>query len=372
MKNLRLISRILVGAVFIFSGFVKGVDPLGSTYKFMDYFTAFGMQQLEPTALPLAVILIVFEFLIGIALVSNFRMKITSWITLIFMSLFTVLTFYLALDNPVQDCGCFGDAIILTNWETFWKNVVIMIFVVLIFINRNKFEPTLKPIQQYSVMGVALIGVLALNYYCYNHLPVIDFRPYNIGANIPEKMKIPEDAPQPEYKTVLKYKKDGRIKEFSLDNLPDSTWQWVETKNILVEEGYQPPIHDFTITTLDGSDVTDIILDKNHPVFLLISYDLKKASHERKHILQINKIARFANKQNENSFICLTASLEKTIEDFRKKTVAPYEFYNTDEITLKTIIRSNPGLMLIKDGIVLDKWHYNDFPAVKELEKEYY
>jgi uncharacterized membrane protein YphA (DoxX/SURF4 family) len=372
MKNLRLISRILVGVVFIFSGFVKGVDPMGSMYKFMDYFTAFGMKQLEPAALPLAVLLIAFEFLLGVALVSNFKMKITSWITLIFMGLFTILTFYLALENPVQDCGCFGDAIILTNWETFWKNLIIMVFVVIVFIYRNKFQNTLKLIQEYSIMGIALAGILALNYYSYNHLPVIDFRPYNIGANIPEKMKIPEDAPQPEYKTILKYKKDGKIKEFELDNLPDSTWQWVETENILVEEGYQPPIHDFTITTLDGADITDIILEKKHPVFLLIAYDLKKASTKRSDIIQINDIARFANKQHDNSFICLTASLEDAIKDFKKKSLAPYKFYNTDEITLKTIIRSNPGLMVIKDGTVFNKWHYNDLPTVKEVKKKYY
>ena len=370
MKTLRTISRILVGAVLIFSGFVKGIDPLGSTYKFMDYFTAFGMNELEPTALPLAILLISFEFLLGIALLSNFNMRITAWITLIFMGLFTILTFYLALENPVQDCGCFGDAIIMTNWETFWKNVVIMFFVLIIFIEREKFTNTLKPFQQYGILGVALIAILGLNYYCYNHLPILDFRPYNVGADIQEKMKIPEDAPQPKYKTILKYKKNGEIKEFSIDNIPDSTWEWVETKNTLIEEGYQPPIHDFSITTLEGDDITDIILDRKKPTFILISYNLKKASGEN--VEKINKLAEYVLQHGEKSFICLTASVEKTIWRYKSITGAPYKFYNTDETTLKTIIRSNPGLLLIQDGKILEKWHHNDIPAPKEVEHKYY
>lgn len=370
MKTLRTISRILVGAVLIFSGFVKGIDPLGTKYKFVDYFEAFGLPELEPTTLPLAILLIAFEFLLGVALISNFRTKITSWITLVFMGIFTLLTFYLALENPVQDCGCFGDAIILTNWETFWKNVIIMIFVVIIYIKRNEFQNTLRPMHQYSIMGLGLVVILAINYYSYNHLPMIDFRPYNVGANIPEKMKIPEDAPQPKYKTVLKYKKDGEVKEFSINNLPDSTWQWVETKNILIEEGYQPPIHDFTISTLDGKDITDIILERKEPTFLLIAYDLKEASGE--HVEEINELARFARSRDKKSFICLTASLEKTIRRYKAITGAPYKFYNTDEITLKTIVRSNPGLILIKEGTILDKWHHNDLPSVKEIKEKYY
>ncbi|MFP4447192.1 MAG: BT_3928 family protein [Bacteroidales bacterium] len=371
MKILSTISRILVGLVFIFSGFVKGIDPIGTKIKFTDYFTAFGMDQLEPLAFTLAILLILFEFMLGVALIVSFRIKVTSWVTLIFMSLFTLLTLYLAIDNPVSDCGCFGDAIIMTNWETFWKNVIITGLSIIVFVNRNNFKETPRPKIQYSILSIAFVFLVAIIVYCYSHLPIIDFRPYNIGANITEKMEVPEDAPQPEYETILKYEKDGEIKEFTMDSLPDSTWSWVETENKLIKEGYQPPIQDFTITAMEGHDITDIILEKEEPVFLLISFNLEKASDKNQE--SINELARLAiEKYGNQSFICLTASTENEIEKYKDKHEVPYSFYHTDEITLKTIIRSNPGLVLIKEGTVLDKWHYNDIPTPEMVEEKYF
>jgi uncharacterized membrane protein YphA (DoxX/SURF4 family) len=369
MKYIRNISRILIGVVFIFSGFVKGIDPLGSTYKFSDYFTAFGMEQLDPLAFPLAIILSTFEFIVGVALIFNIKTKINSWIVLVFMSFFTLLTLYLAIENPVHDCGCFGDAIIMTNWQTFAKNVVIMVLALIVFIYRNQFVSPFSNAKQYSILGIGIALIVALSFYCYEHLPIIDFRPYNIGTHIPDKMKVPEDAPKAEYKTILKYKKNGKIKEFTMDSLPDSTWQWVETKNIKVKEGYVPPIHDFTISTLEGEDITDIVLKQDKFTFLLISYNLKKSSVEN--MGEINKIADFCNNKSNCSFICLTASIDKTINDFKNKYDTNFQFYNTDEITLKTIVRSNPGLMLIKHGTILDKWHHNDVPVPQEVSREF-
>ena len=369
MKYIRNISRIVIGVVFIFSGFVKGIDPLGSTYKFSDYFTAFGMEQLDPLAFPLAIILSTFEFIVGVALIFNIKTRINSWIVLVFMSFFTLLTLYLAIDNPVSDCGCFGDAIIMTNWQTFAKNVVIMVFALIVFIYRNQFVSLFSNTKQYSILGIGIAFMVALSFYCYEHLPIIDFRPYNIGTHIPDKMKVPEDAPKAEYKTILKYKKNGKIKEFTMDSLPDSTWQWVETKNIKVKEGYVPPIHDFTISTLEGEDITDIVLKQDKFTFLLIAYNLKKSSGEN--MGEINKIADFCNNKSNCSFICLTASIDKTINDFKNKYDTNFKFYNTDEITLKTIVRSNPGLMLIKHGTILDKWHHNDVPGPEKVSKEF-
>ncbi|MFO8236549.1 MAG: DoxX family protein [Bacteroidales bacterium] len=371
MKVLRNISRIIVGVVFLFSGLVKGIDPIGTKIKFTDYFTAFGMEQLEPIALVLAILLIGFEFLLGAALVANFKLKITSWITLIFMGTFTILTLYLALENPVSDCGCFGDAVVMTNWETFWKNVIITGLSAIIFIYRKHFVEVPKPQIQYSILSIALVFLVAVMFYGYNHLPILDFRPYKTGTNIPESMEIPEDAPQPKYETILKYEKDGEIKEFTMDSLPDSTWSWVETKNILVEEGYQPPIQDFSINTREGSDITDIILEKDEPVFLLVAPNLSEAS--RKNRETIHELAKMTiNKYGQESFICLTASTESDIEKFKAKTQAPYDFYNTDETTLKTIIRSNPGLMLIKKGTIIDKWHYNDIPDPQKVKEKFF
>jgi len=369
MKYIRNISRFIVGFVFVFSGFVKGIDPLGSTYKFGDYFTAFGLESLEPSAFPLAIILSTFEFIIGFALIFNLKTKINSWIVLIFMSFFTLLTLYLAIENPVSDCGCFGDAIIMTNWETFYKNVIILLPTLIIFFYRNYFRSPLTEKKQYGALGIGIVLMLSVTFYSYQHLPILDFRPYNIGANIPEKMEIPEDAPQPEYKTILKYKKDGEIREFKMDSLPDSTWQWVETKNIKVKEGYKPPIQDFSISTLGGEDITDIILDQNKFTFILIAHTLEEASD--RNIDDIKKLAEYSRNNENCSFISLTSSLEKDIKNYKEKHDIKFQFYNADEITLKTIVRSNPGLILLKKGTILDKWHHNDIPAPKEVIEEY-
>jgi uncharacterized membrane protein YphA (DoxX/SURF4 family) len=366
MKTLRNISRLIVGVVLIFSGFVKGIDPLGSAYKFQDYFAAFGMDFFDPLAMPLGVLLSTFEFVLGAALMLNIRSRITSWVVLIFMGFFTVLTLYLALENPVHDCGCFGDAIVMTNWETFWKNVVIMAFVAILFIERRHFKNVYSRVQQWGLLASTTLIMLAFTFYSYHHLPIFDFRPYNIGTHIPSKMEIPEDAPQPEYKTILKYKKNGEIREFTVDSLPDSTWQWVETENIQISKGYTPPIEGFSITTLDGSDITDIVLNEEDYTFLLIAYDLKKAN--RSDMKEVKKLSELCRNNNQCQFIALTASTESDIEKFREATDVQFPFYHTDEITLKTVIRSNPGLMLINNGTILDKWHHNDIPATKQVK----
>lgn len=369
MKTLNNISRFIVGIVFIFSGFVKAIDPLGSTYKFVDYFEAFGLDSLSGVALPLAILLSSIEFVIGFSLLFATRKKLISWVLLVFMSFFTILTLILAIYNPVTDCGCFGDAIIMTNWETFWKNVFLMIFTIILFINRDKYEISWNVKSQWSFMMIPLLFSVLLSVYCYNNLPIIDFRPYHVGTFIPEKMIIPEDAPRAEYETKLIYQKNGVKKEFTMENLPDSTWEWVSTENIQISEGYVPPIHDFTISTPLGNDITEIILNDNKFTFLLIAYDLKKTS--TKNMEKINQLAEFAQESGNCNFICLTSSLESEIESFKQNTNAPFMFFNTDEITLKTIIRSNPGIVLLKKGTILGKWHHNNTPSIEEIKENF-
>ncbi len=368
MKILDTISRVIVGIVFIFSGFVKAVDPLGSTYKFMDYFDAFSMEFLSFMALPLAIVLSTLEFVIGFSLLFGTFKRITAWLLFIFMSFFTVLTFILAIYNPVTDCGCFGDAIIMTNWQTFWKNVFLMIFTLILFNNRNKFEVSWHTKKQSIFISVPVIFSILLSVYCVKNLPIIDFRPYSVGTYIPEKMIIPDDAPRAEYETTLVYEKDGIQKEFELENLPDSTWEWVETRNNLISEGYIPPIHDFTIESLDGTDVTEIVLNDSKFTFLLIAFDLKKTS--TRNMKEINELAMHA-KESGSNFICLTASVQSEIKEFIDKTNAPYQFYNTDEITLKTIVRSNPGLVLLKQGKILGKWHHRNIPEIEDITNDF-
>ncbi|MFW5877767.1 MAG: BT_3928 family protein [bacterium] len=364
MKLLRLISRILVGIVFVFSGFVKAIDPLGSTYKFGDYFTAFGIGFLEPLAFPLAILLSSIELIIGVGLLLSYRMKVMSWLVLIFMSFFTVLTFILALTNPVTDCGCFGDALILTNWETFAKNVVILALTLIIFIYRKQYPGIRSAMVEWSVLVIFFLGTVFLSLYCYNNLPLLDFRPYGIGANIPDAMTIPDDAPQAEYETRLYYKnlETGRVEEFNMDDFPQDTtkWEFEDAETKLVSEGYEPPIHDFNIMAPNGNEITGDILSFDGYSFILVSYNANEANVEA--LQDANDFFRLAQVLPDVQFHAVSSTLREDLDSLREEYDLLYDFSQADEITLKTIVRSNPGLLLIKNGTITGKWHYRNLP----------
>jgi hypothetical protein len=369
MKLIRTLSRLLVGMLFIFSGFVKAVDPLGSTYKFTDYFDAFGLGFLSFFALPLAFILSASELLMGIGLLLAYRMKVVSWAVLLFMSFFTILTFILALFNPVTDCGCFGDALILTNWETFWKNIVLMIFTLVIFTGRKHYTPVLWPKAEWTILSFFFVCCLSLSVYCYRHLPILDFRPYRVGTNLSKATIIPPGAPADEYDTRLYYrdKSNGKIREFSISNFPrDTGWVFDHSKSVLLKKGYEPPVHDFSVSSPDGQDVTETIKNTKGFVFLLVSYNLNKA--DKASLVRAADYFRLTGIYSDVSFYAATASVADDISKVRNSLGLPYDFGTADEIALKTMIRSNPGLILIKDGTIIKNWHYNDFPEVREFE----
>lgn len=361
------ISRLILGIVFIFSGFVKGVDPLGSTYKFTDYFNAFNIGFLEPFALVLAIILAAVEFSIGVSLLFRFRYRIGVWAVLVFMSFFTIITFILALTNPVSDCGCFGDAIIMTNWQTFFKNLILIPFVLHIFWFRASRKDVFTPPFSWLALMVFTLVFLGIEFHAYRHLPMLDFRPYSVGTNIPEKMSMPEGAPQDEFKTFLYYEKEGTVEEFTEDNFPweDTTWTYVDSKHILVKKGYEPPIHDFTIVDETDTDITSALLSDEGYSFLLVAAHLEDADTEA--LNYASRLAAWCG-QAGHSFYCTTASGEQEIEEIRQTLDPAFGFHTTDEITLKTIVRSNPGLLLIKEGTILAKWAYRDFPDLEEFE----
>jgi uncharacterized membrane protein YphA (DoxX/SURF4 family) len=370
MKILISISRLITGAVFIFSGFVKAVDPVGSTYKFTDYFIAFHIKFLEPVALPMALILASIEFLIGISMLLGYRYKIASWALMSFMIFFTILTFVLALTNPVADCGCFGDAIIMTNWQTFFKNIILLPFAVLIFLFRKRISPVYPAITEWICLSVFALLVVAFQVYALRHLPLLDFRPYSIGTNITDKMVIPEGTQTDEYKTYLYYEKDGQVMEFTEDNYPwqDSTWKFVDSRHILIKKGYEPPIHDFTIFDENGFDCTESIIKDPDYSMLLISYNLQDADAEA---LKMASDLAVSCANNNCSFYCLTASTRDEIEEITSTLDLNFDFYTTDEITLKTIIRSNPGLVLLKEGTIIGMWHYRDYPVLMNAGSNY-
>ncbi len=369
-------SRILLGIVFVFSGYVKAVDPLGFAYKFTDYFTAFGMPWLEPVAFPLAIILTTLEFVVGLMLLTNVFMRYASWLVAAFMAVFTPLTLYLALQEMltghemVHDCGCFGDAWVLTNWETFMKNIILVVPTVIVFIKRETFYSSFNQKTESSLFAMFVVVGLWINIHCYRHLPFHDFRPYKIGTNIPAGMAIPEGAPQAKFDTYLYYSKDGKTQEFTLQNYPqDTTWKFVDSKNIQTAKGYEPPIHDFSIVSDAEGDITEQVLaDTNYNV-LVVAYSLPRTSYSN--LDKVDALYDYCSQSNMG-FHALSASTKEEIARFRDETGAKYPFYGTDPITLKTIIRANPGIVLLKGGTVINMWHGNDLPSVNELKAEYF
>lgn len=367
-----LIVRTLLGAVCVFSGFVKALDPLGTTYKIEDYLNAFGGVFAEFTwiALPGSVFLSMFEFVLGWGLILNLRGKMMSWLSLVMMLFMTPLTLYIALTNPVSDCGCFGDALVLENWTTFYKNVVLLSMSVWLVATQKYVRSWFMPWAEWCGIGLFTGVSLLISVLCLRHLPFMDFRPYKVGTDIEESMEIPEDAPSDEYLITFIYEKDGVKQEFTLDNYPknDSTWTFVDQNTVLISKGYVPPIHDFSITTSDFEDITYDVLDYEGYTFLVVMYDLEKAN--MKFAMKMNELYERTIEAGWQMY-ALTGSEESVVEWFIGETGASYPICGTDPITLKTIVRANPGVVLIKNGVIIDKWNARDIDINKVFTTNY-
>lgn len=356
------LCQFLLGAAFVFSGFVKAVDPLGFFYKLQDYLTAFGLIEWFPSGLPLllGIVLSATEFCVGVFLFLGIRRKIAPTLALLLMSVMTPLTLYLALENPVSDCGCFGDAWVLTNWQTFGKNIVLLLAAGTVFKWRARLVRFVTYKLEWMLSMYTILYVFALSSYCLRNLPILDFRPYKIGANIKAGMELPEGAKPSVFETRFVLEKNGERREFTLDDYPDSTWTFVESRTVLKEKGYEPPIHDFSMLSLDsGEEITDSVLSDKGYTFLLVTHRMESADDGN--IDLINEIYDYSVERGYG-FYALTASSEEEIELWRDKTGAEYPFCQMDDITLKTIIRSNPGLLLLKEGTILNKWSNGQLP----------
>lgn len=360
------VCRLVISLTFIFSGYVKAIDPLGTQYKLQDYLNVVQLGQYVPDYVTLvaSVLLGGLEFCLGVFILFAIHRRLVSRLVLLFMAIMTPLTLWLAVANPIKDCGCFGDAVILTNWETFYKNIVLLAAAIVLCVKPLGMPRFISRSNQWIVVTYTIIFILFSSSMCLYTLPTFDFRPYHIGANIKKGMEIPEGAKGPEFETTFILEKNGQRKEFTLDNYPDSTWTFIDSKTVQISEGYVPPIHDFSIQTTDGSeDITDSVLSRRGYSFLLISPHLEKADDTN--FGDIDQIYEYC--QNNNyPFYALTASTDEGIQHWRDITGAEYQFYLTDETTLKTIIRSNPGLLLLKDGVVIGKWSHNDLPQLND------
>lgn len=358
--------RFLLGATFVFSGFVKAIDPIGTQYKLQDYISAVGMGGIVPDIVTLlaSVALSALEFSLGVFVLFAIRRHLVSKILVAFMAVMTLITVWIALFNPVKDCGCFGEALRLTNVQTLLKNIVLLAASVVVAWRPLRMYRFLSRSTQWIAINYTILFVLLLSAHCLYHLPLIDFRPYHIGMNIKKGMEIPAGAPQPEFETTFILQKNGVKKEFTLDNYPDSSWQFVDSKTVQTKEGYVPPIHDFSIQKANGDDITDSVLTAKGYIFLLVSPHLEQADDSN--FGDIDLLYEYCQ-ERKIPFYCLTASTKKDIDHWADITGAEYPFCFTDETALKTIIRSNPGLLLLKDGTIIRKWSHNDLPSSSSL-----
>lgn len=362
------VSRLLLGAVFLYSGFVKGVDPLGTAYRIEDYFIAFGTDWLMFSALFFSFILNAIELMLGAMLILNIRPKLTSTLVLLMMGVFTLVTLNDALNNPVPDCGCFGDALILTNWQTFYKNLVLDVLVLIVFLHRKSIRK-IYPGKLEWALGALLIAIfIGFQYLNYVNLPMVDFRAWKVGN------RLYAANPQPvKYYLTYRNKETGETKEYLSPDYPYDDPEWLKNWEFVsqrVEDPNRIPGMDLAIIDFAGEDVTNMYIKNPDYQFIAVAWSLR--STDRKSFRKIEQLFEQAD-DHGYSFIVLTSTLHNKIQTFLEQEDITFEipFFNADDITLKTMIRSNPGLILIKDGTIIDKWHHNNLPDWDELEKEY-
>jgi hypothetical protein len=374
------ISAIVIGLLFMFSGFVKAVDPLGSAYKIHDYLEAFNLSWLLSSSTIMAVLLNIAEFFIGFAILFRIRVPIFAWGAFLFMVFFTPLTLYLALKNPVSDCGCFGDFIVLSNWDTFFKNIGFLLFSITLFINRKVVNPlfTSKSLQ----IGTALIGLsfaLIIQVYALRYDAIFDFRPWKVGNKIADYVVPTMEKAE----IMLVYKNNQTNKEelFTAENLP---WEdsirmanltFVEQRKTIIQPFKEAPIHDFIIANREGDVLTEEIIANSNYIFMVVAYDLSSTNIESFALL--NQFAQACEKDSI-LMVLLTGSTYNEIDVFAKQVALKFPVYIVDPIALKTVIRSNPGTLLLRDGYVMDKWafrkmiSYNEFKLLKESYQNKY
>lgn len=363
MKYLVWVSRVIVGVLFIISGLIKLNDPMGFSFKLEEYFSTgvLNLPFLMPMALGISIFVVIVEVILGVLLLIGFKPKFTVWSLLLMIVFFTFLTFYSAYFNKVTDCGCFGDAVKLTPWESFTKDVILLMLILVLFFGRKYITPLFNTKTNWIVGGVALVACILFANHVLNHLPSVDFRPYKIGANIEEGMTVPEGAPEPIYEYAWRFKVGGEDKIVVTNgDYPSIDGEFVDVETTMIQKGYEPPVHDFTIEK-DGEDFAAELLNEEKLV-MVVAYDLAKSNYDA-----FAEVAKATKKAQENGYrvIGMSASSTDLANKIKSQYGLEFDFYFTDETTLKTIVRSNPALLVLKRGTIQQKVHYND---IDELE----
>lgn len=378
-KYILLFSRIFVGVLFIFSGLIKLNDPLGFSYKLEEYFEVFHVVFLNPISVYLSIFLCALEVVLGVFLLTGISSKKVSWGLLLLIIFFTFLTFYSAAFNVVKTCGCFGDAIPLTPWQSFSKDLILLVFIVYIFFNKAHIKPVAAEKSGRTAIISLTIGLTILfGIYTYAYLPIIDFLPYKIGANIPDAMRIPEGAPQNEYEIIytLKNKKTGEQQEMSdkkyletkIYENPD--WELISSSEPkLVKEGYQPKISDLNIYDSQGVSYTKELIENPYYNLVAVGWKLDKAN--KKAAGDINALAINAAENFNIRTVWLTANSATDAEKFIKENKLVMEFFYADAVPLKSMVRANPGLILLKNGTIINKWPASALPSYDDLVAQY-
>ena len=368
MKFLRTFSCLLIGIMFIFSGLTKAIDPIGSGFVIAEYLKALGLDFFTPLAVTGGVVQSMVELLLGVALIVGLRMRLTTLFSMAIMVFFTFFTLWIALYNPVRHCGCFGDAIILSNWETFYKNLIFTPFTIFLFVQRKHFRPLAAPKWEWSALALFGLVSILLSIYCYRHLPLIDFTGFRVGNHIPQAMTVPDDAPKHQYETTLTYQKGTVVQTFTMDNIPDSTWTFISAKTRLVKMGALPQIPTFAVSTYqEGRYITDSLLSIKGPLLILIVPHTDKAL--TKAFEKAKSIYQQTAEQGRLPFITLSGSNEEMTSEMLHQYGITAPFFFADTKTLYTMIRANPGLMLLYDATVVAKWSAYDIPDLSKIER---
>jgi len=373
MRYLLLISRIVFGLVFIFSGFVKAIDPLGFAYKLDDYFIAFGWDGLTTLSLPLSILVNTAEMLVGIAILLGIKMKVSAWGGLLFMALFTPLTLYIAIFEPVSDCGCFGDAVIISNWDTFFKNIVFLALAVFIFVNREKVKALWSEKKDWYLLGIGAIAGIILAIYCLRNLPLIDFRPWKVGNNVAQLMEGQDDVA--EYYLVFENTETGQLSEYLANDYPwddeewNKLWKFKEQRIEVLKPGAAAAIEGFIISDRNDNHLTEELIINPDYYFMLVAYDLQK-SNTKSMVKRVLPLASAAKERGLYFFI-LTSSPWDVVDQFSEEHDENISFYQSDDVNLRTIIRSNPGLLLMKEGVVIAKWAHRNIPGFDAIKRKF-
>lgn len=373
-------SRLFVGILFIFSGLIKANDTLGFSYKLEEYFDVFHMSFLSPLATGIAMFLCILEIVLGALLLFGFWSKKVTAGLLGIIIFFAFLTFVSAAFKVVTSCGCFGDAIPLTPWQSFSKDMVLLVLIVYLFINRSMISPVTRNAGQQKV---GLIAVVALSFifciYTYTYLPVIDFLPYKIGESIPDAMKIPEGAAPDQYLIMykLKNKATGAAKEMSdKDYLKsgiwkDNNWEIIgQPEQKLIKKGYEPKIKDLVISDAAGTNYTKELLENPYYNLVVVAYNLNHT--DEKAIGKLNALILDATEQFNVRTVMLTANSAQDAEAFSKRNKLLSEIFYADAVPLKSMVRANPGILLLKNGVVINKWSYQSMPSFDKLKTQYF